>query len=367
MSPKRASTPQPNSEPASKKVKPTPTDTRWSKVSASANASNSYKDFKEEDLVRAYTYVCMCKPPYDEDTSEDEDDPEQESDKGDAVKPHCDYGKTCLCDKPATEHPDHPWVITNAAKQKYLTARIMCDLRCPDMFDIYTFNDHAGYGVVEVVQNLVLDFVEAQAQGDWKEQWVICAAMSQFATGGSFDPIMMVDDGRGLMVLLSLVGRMFLSMLATLKEQKLLQPGSEIKDLAQVMTSWIELIETWEIKNYDEEEEEVPDFRAIIWTYAKTHGITLPLESKFTDTLEEVGELPAGKDPWRFAAIFKEYQRVHARSYYNTGKKARIGGDSLDITTWSSAARKEGSFTGKDPLGKKEMDAIKDGMVLQLA
>lgn len=31
--------------------------------------------------------------------------------------------------------------------------RINADLRNPDFFNMYTFNDHAGYGVLEVVQN----------------------------------------------------------------------------------------------------------------------------------------------------------------------------------------------------------------------
>jgi hypothetical protein len=43
-----------------------------------------------------------------------------------------------------------------------------------------------------------------------------------------------------------------------------------------------------------------------------------------------------------------------------------LGGDSLDLTTWSSAERKAHSFEKKDPLGKEIMDAIKKGEVLQV-
>jgi hypothetical protein len=43
-----------------------------------------------------------------------------------------------------------------------------------------------------------------------------------------------------------------------------------------------------------------------------------------------------------------------------------IGGDSLDITTWTSAERKKKAYDKKDPLGK-EIDAIKEGLILDLA
>lgn len=31
----------------------------------------------------------------------------------------------------------------------------------PDMFDMYTYNDHQAYGMLEVIQNLLLDWDEA--------------------------------------------------------------------------------------------------------------------------------------------------------------------------------------------------------------
>ena len=74
----------------------------------------------------------------------------------------CDAGKTCLCFKPAAEHPNHPRVLTLATTQKLTALRIMSSLRDPDGFGMYTYNDHLGYGVLEVAQNLVLDFEEAK-------------------------------------------------------------------------------------------------------------------------------------------------------------------------------------------------------------
>jgi hypothetical protein len=43
---------------------------------------------------------------------------------------------------------------------------------------MYTFNDHEGYGCLEMLQNLILDFEEAA--GNYKEQWVVCEALAFF-------------------------------------------------------------------------------------------------------------------------------------------------------------------------------------------
>ncbi|KAL2811697.1 hypothetical protein BJX63DRAFT_433208 [Aspergillus granulosus] len=47
-------------------------------------------------------------------------------------------------------------------------------------------------------------------------------------------------------------------------------------------------------------------------------------------------------------------------------KKAKIGCDDYDITAMTSAECKKHKFNRKDPLGKQELDTIKDGLVMQL-
>lgn len=55
---------------------------------------------------------------------------------------------------------------------------------------MYIYNDFAGYGLVEVMQNIVLDFVEAE--GNWKEQWAICEGTAHFLMyGDAFMPMTM--------------------------------------------------------------------------------------------------------------------------------------------------------------------------------
>jgi hypothetical protein len=55
--------------------------------------------------------------------------------------------------------------------------------------------------------------------------------------------------------------------------------------------------------------------------------------------------------------------------YYGSGsgKNRNIGGDNLDITTMSSAERKEASYEKKDPLSKEMLKKIAEGEVLVMA
>lgn len=171
-----------------------PRNKRWSTgISGSANADAEYK-YAVMNPVEAYSFVCLCQPPFDngEDSDDDEDDFEtdeddEEDDEEDGgedehaekkKRVQCDGGKTCLCDKPASEHPDHIWQMSVAGKAKFFNQRVHSALRDPDSFGMYTFNDHSGYGVLEMLQNLILDYEEAA--DNYKEQWAVCEGLAFF-------------------------------------------------------------------------------------------------------------------------------------------------------------------------------------------
>jgi hypothetical protein len=167
---------------------------------------------------------------------------------------------------------------------------------------------------------------------------------------------------------------MFLAMLAKLERQDLLKPDSEIKNLGVIMAMYIKLTDHLRSNDVlpdddlsDDEDDEISDednesfnptnFDAYILAYATKYNVKLLGLSNIDDLvgeLEKVDLPAAGDDPWGWIAAFEEY----------VGPS--IGGDSLDITSWSSAERKAKSFDNKDPLGKKERDMIKEGTVLRL-
>lgn len=194
---------KPSGSKAEPKAKPKAASSRWSAVSASRNADENYK-FVTNDPARAYAYECLCSIPSvdgggddddDDDDSEDGDTREDESDDANS-KPRtkCDGGRACLCGKPSTEHPDHPLILTYAGSQKRMVQHVFSSLRDPDNFDMYTYNDHYGCGLLEVVQNLFLDFEEANS--NWREQWAVCEGMVTFLLSNATMPMMMYATPR---------------------------------------------------------------------------------------------------------------------------------------------------------------------------
>ncbi|PLB44596.1 hypothetical protein P170DRAFT_367737 [Aspergillus steynii IBT 23096] len=306
----------------------------------------------------------------DEEDSENEAD-NDDKDEGPASKARCDDGKTCLCRKPAEEHPEHAWAFTLAGRTKSFDLRLCADLRCPDMFDMYTYNDHHGYGIVQVVENLVLDFDEAR--DNWREQWAMCEAAVLFLLGGDADPMTQIDDGERVFDIQTLMARMFLTMLATLEARDLLKPDSEIKNLGVVMAIYMKYIncELNDGSNDTDPKFKFSQAHGNILAYAKKHGIALrgpagtdELVEELQDEQDEINVPAKGDDPWNWAGGLKKYEKDHAVK--NSGHKKAIGGDNMDITTWSVAERKEHSFNGKDCFSKKEIDALKNGLILQV-
>lgn len=105
---------------------------------------------------------------------------------------NCDGGETCLCKKPLTERPDHPWTMSIAGHAKLRTTLIQLSLRDPDSMNMYTYNDHVGYGIMEVIENLLLDFDEAKSKDNLEEQWVICEVAGMLFLRDGLFPLMML-------------------------------------------------------------------------------------------------------------------------------------------------------------------------------
>ncbi|KAK3392889.1 hypothetical protein B0H63DRAFT_456767 [Podospora didyma] len=248
------------------------------------------------------------------------------------AKPRHDGGKKCLCDKPAAEHMDHPWKITRAGRNKFCNQRNLCDLRNPGCFSMYTFNDHVGYGVLEVLQNLMLDYEEAAESSEILNIGTVMALFIMYAV-----------DAR---------------------EYGLLEE-SKAESLGPAM---------------DKKKWHPHEFASYILAYVRKYDIELMGPSKIAQYIKDVeadvalsdtAPNTASADVWGFAKALKAYTtREGNPGAYMAGRRehhnSKIGGDSLDLTTWTSAERKAKSFKRKDPFGKAEIDAIKRGDVLSM-
>ncbi|KAI1295809.1 hypothetical protein F5Y03DRAFT_399149 [Xylaria venustula] len=361
-----------------------PRSKRWSAVSASANAEADYR-MVWKDEKKAYSYVTLCSAFYlesddEEDEEEDEDsdgdrsddeeeeeeeeedeDEEEEGDEGDSTErlgPRCGK-KRCQCFKPYASNPEHPWVISWAGHRKFMNQFLHAFVRNPDNFSMYTWNDHAGSGILEVIENLLLDYEDAAKEqcGEWREHY---------------------EDGDRVNEIMRLVGRMFLAMLAQLDGLGLVGDATAVQSLGCTMAMYMDLASIMRSANVisDEPRKEYtnktrfqPDyFEDAVLTYANRRGVTLQGPDDIEELMAQADgdiELPekGDKDPWGWKAAFKKYAKDHGRSRSSRGA-AKIGGDDLDITTWSPAERKSASLTKKDPFTKKDIEALKNGLIL---
>ncbi|KAL2847322.1 hypothetical protein BJX68DRAFT_268189 [Aspergillus pseudodeflectus] len=282
----------------------------------------------------------------DEEADENEDD-EEDGDDGEAKKPKkakCTGGLTCICNKPAAEHPEHPYTVSVSGYRKFIDLIAHTNLRSPDAFDMYIFNDFERYGVLEVLQNLVLDFIEAK--DNWKEQWAVCESIPVYWISNAIMPFTMID-GSDVHAITGL--------LANLESVDLLKPDSDVRNVHFVIAQYLILaseMREYNLLNEDDSAKVEGHFDAYVLAYAKKYQINLQGPSdldKLVKSIEEAFnegdiELPApSADPWKWAAAHKAYVKEH-----------------------SGAERKKHSFNKKDPLGKKELDAIKNGMIMQL-
>ncbi|KAM7197526.1 hypothetical protein V8F33_005492 [Rhypophila sp. PSN 637] len=363
--------PTPSTSPPASKPKPKVKKTaRWAKVSVSANLAAEYEKLTSEGKANPGEFICLCQVPSD--LGKDASDSEAESEFPEKSKPkRCDGGKTCLCKKPASENPNHKWVITSAGKVKFFQQYTHYGIRNPDNFSI------------------------------WKERWAVVEALGFFMkTVG--DDASMINDGELADWTWRLLGRLFLRMLTELESKSLLGPDSEVKNLGLMMTVWIDIAEGASHLSLLEEsykEAILPKgdkkfwyphrFQDQILAYAAKYKIPLvgmseadvhaKLGANEDDDGERSTDLPVFKadDPKRTEDAFgfdKDYKSYVRENQGVTGFlsqrrepcKSKIGGDMLDITSCTSAERKKASYKGNDPLGKKELDAIKRGETLMI-
>lgn len=177
-----------------------------------------------------------------------------------------------------------------------------------------------------------------------------------------------------------MTGHLFLSMLSRLEAMNLLSDTSEVKNLGLIMTLYIKYASYVRVDLLGELEDEKLKKPSFEWSpsrwddyihaYANKYGIHLhgvDDVEELTAGLEDINLPAPGDHLWDWPRALKTYKKEGILVPFAGGRKGGFGGDGLDITSWTSSTRASYSFHDKDPLGKKERDAIKAGMVLSLA
>lgn len=96
-------------------------------------------------------YICIPNPENgDSDEEEDGDGDEEEEEKSNQEDPNGPkFG-----DSPE-QHPGYKWIITRAVHDLLIKYNIDADLRDQDLIGCYFYNDFTGYGLHEVVDNIM--------------------------------------------------------------------------------------------------------------------------------------------------------------------------------------------------------------------
>ncbi|EAQ90452.1 hypothetical protein CHGG_02387 [Chaetomium globosum CBS 148.51] len=272
---------------------------------------------------------------------------------------------------------------------------------------------HGAYGVLEVLQNLILDFEEAK--DNLKERWAICEALAFFlntntamgvvryvllvtSLGEQYNDTGLMGwhgvDGTTVTETYLIIGRLFLTALAQLEREDLLKEDSEIENIGLIMALFMAFSRTAKrcsqllydeyrrqslVPAKDKRKWEPRDFHHQIASYASKYGISLVGPHDIDDLVAKAKSdadlpLPASNTPkadvFGFAKNLKRYKEEQnglTAWMALTHCFTPIGGDSLDITTWSSDKRKEKHFEEKDPLTQEHLEALAQGKVISVA
>ena len=131
-----------------------------SKAPSKAKSVAKDEDGKVSRRASGKTWICICRPSIEIEKEqrliEDDGDEDDEDEDDENAENTCGGAKECLCFKLADDHPEHNWIVTKKGYELMREWLNQADKRCPDNFDMYIFNDFYGYGICEVIENMVI-------------------------------------------------------------------------------------------------------------------------------------------------------------------------------------------------------------------
>ncbi|KAI1871409.1 uncharacterized protein JN550_004403 [Neoarthrinium moseri] len=326
----------------------------------------------EVDNREPHDYYCINRHFFDienENNAKDEDDQLDEDEIDDHYDEYLKKNGAAL--KPASDFPDqNKWIAM------WETWTVICDYRrratytCPDFFGMYVYNDFNGYGLQELIENLLASLDEelkkkSHDDKSLKHMWAMSAALIHWLLVEQLNPWMGLDDGERVQETVRLIGLSFLATLNEIDKASLLKKDSTIKDLGLVMSLYLQ----WSngLGDYGIDGEENIGWRKDVVAYAKKARVDLEANGcfgigKVVKLLDEehdgIEPLPgaAKADRWGW----KKTLTAYTKSY---GKRGKIGGEQFNIMKMSRKERASHAFDKKDPLAQFSEKDLREGNV----
>lgn len=273
-----------------------------------------------------WEYVCIDYPLRDLEnkTRDDVGDEDDQLDEHADLYEHYEekYCDTKLFNRPASELPDHKWIMLRKAVVLLANAMREAEYHDPDNFQMYVYNDFFGYGLMEMVENFLVDYHKefSKKQQNLKATWAQITPLGQFMNTYDMTPFGMTDDGARVGETVRLIGTTILSMLNALDRAGEINEDSTFKDIAIVIDSYIVLIDGYEDalsiledeepssddSNEEDEEEEQenedddklsPDCRFPLRQFAKLKNIDSSVVHGVKAEDDESLDIEDGKEP----------------------------------------------------------------------
>ncbi|PSK42283.1 hypothetical protein B9Z65_4197 [Elsinoe australis] len=230
--------------------------------------------------------------------------------------------------------------------------------RDQDKWQIHIYTDFTGYGVIELLHNLLKQVFDEFKREDRDpnavffqlEGLVLFMTMEEQLV--SF--YLGVDDGDGVCETSTVIVKAFLATLHLLHQHGLLKSDGSIKSLRTCITSFLHWLQETPTNTYFKDEEEAYQAPGIIAAYCDANKLDYKLAHDIDSFVADVKLSPKftlnkpGDDPYRFKNSFR-----HLRKEPGGGaQRGHLGYKYYDLTKWPKKCRMEYIYgeDGVDPM-----------------
>lgn len=237
--------------------------------------------------------------------------------------------------------------VSKAGMKKAFEIRKEVDMRDPDLHAMYIYNDFAGYGITEVMDNVLAEFnkVIFKKEVSAIEKWTIVEGLVTYLYMEDHTPWMINDNPDAIQEVLNMFGIMYITALEMLHESNLLPTSSTtpLPDNIGIMTLLLLNFFTTLCTDFH-----LPWLHEIVRAAGK-YGVILTIPSP-----ERISITQLQLERWR--AESRVTKGLAWKGKYQRFKKEHPGGKYYDITQMSAAEKAKYKFSGASDSGSGEDD-----------
>ncbi|KAF7192058.1 hypothetical protein HII31_06703 [Pseudocercospora fuligena] len=236
-----------------------------------------------------------------------------------------------------------------------------CD---PDNFDLCIGSDNFGYGIIELLENILKSCMTPMSRSpNIHQMWANIAALAQFLNGEAHEGAWLdVDDRARVDSLCGLIGCAILTALNDLDRIGQLACDSPFEDLGLIMALYIRFSHDATSTVFRESDQDV-NWQDMILAYAYKADIDLSYQgvTGLGDSLDprnsdvDLLDFNVTASRWSWSKVLAEYRETHCVS-------GTIGGSRYNILSWSREQRAQYHPEKRDPMHRfksKEMTGTK--------